>query len=92
MERKNTDILSYQKELGLAFRMSNSKYRFYRLAGKEMTIPEAKTTLYYNEPICETETILFSPNELTQSNFEVWKKIYTVMKTVTKLIRASKKK
>lgn len=49
---------------------SNSPYRFYRLAGKEMAIPEAKTTLYYNEPICETETILFTPNELTQSNFE----------------------
>lgn len=50
--------------------ISNSTYRFYRLAGKEMTIPEAKATLYYNEPIYETETILFSPNELTQSNFE----------------------
>ncbi len=49
---------------------SKSTYRFYRLAGKEMTIPEAKATLYYNEPICETETILISPNELTQSNFE----------------------
>ena len=49
---------------------SNSTYRFYRLEGHELTIPNAKATLYYNEPIYETEMILFSPNELTQSNFE----------------------
>ncbi len=36
----------------------------------ELRNENAKSTLYYNEPIVETETILFSPADLTQSNFE----------------------
>lgn len=50
--------------------VGNSNYRFYTLEGHELSIPNAKSTLYYNEPIFETETILFSPNELNQANFE----------------------
>lgn len=44
--------------------------RIYTLEGHELRVPNAKSTLYYNEALSNTEVIIFNLNDLIKSEFK----------------------
>jgi hypothetical protein len=44
--------------------------RIYTMEGHELRVYNAKATLYYNEPLTNSEYVLFDPFELTEENNE----------------------
>lgn len=44
--------------------------KIYDLDGHELRVLNAKSTLYYNEPILDTATIVIESNELLKTNYE----------------------
>lgn len=52
------------------YRSYNGNDRIYTMEGHELRVPNAKSTLYFNEPLSNTEVIVFNQNDLVKSNFE----------------------
>jgi hypothetical protein len=53
------------------YELYNGDDRIYTMQGHEVRNYNAKSTLYYNEPVRNTEIVLVSPNELMNKNYEV---------------------
>lgn len=50
--------------------LNSDRDKIYGMDGHELRVPNAKSTIYYNEPITNSEVIFVTPRDLTKANSE----------------------